>query len=101
MERYVHSFGGSLAVAALLTALVFAVKAIFPEFEEWGEEAFGHAWLYMGILGLAVFVGLGLLPLRWTSTGSGLAGLLAGSVIVSGAVILAAAALLATYGSFG
>lgn len=43
------------------------MKALFPELEEWGEETFGHAWLYMAILGLAVFLGLGLARLRLTA----------------------------------
>lgn len=98
MERYVHSFGASLAAAVLLAALVFAIKAVFPGFEEWSEEIFGHAWLYMGVLALAVFVSLGLAPLRWTSTSYGLAALVAGAAVVSGLVIAAVAAVMADLG---
>lgn len=97
MERYIHSFGGSLAVAVLLTAFVFAAKAIFPGFEEWGEETFGHAWLYMGVLALAVFVGLGLAPLRWTSSSRGLAALVAGAAVTSSLVITAVAVAIAAF----
>ena len=98
MERYVHSFGASLAVAVLLTALAFAIKAVFPGFEDWSEEAFGHAWLYMGVLALAVFVGLGLAPLRWTATGPGLAALVAGTALISSLIITAVAAVMAALG---
>lgn len=98
MERYVHSFGGSLAVAVMLTAFVFAIKAVFPELEEWSEEAFGHAWLYMGVLALVVFVGLGLSPVRFTTSSRGLATLIAGAAVIGGLVILVAAAALATFG---
>lgn len=98
MERYVHSFGGSLAVAVLLTALVFAIKAVFPAFEEWSDETLGHAWLYMGVLALAVFVGLGLAPFRLTSSSRALATLVAGAAILSGLVIAAVAAAMAAFG---
>ncbi|OGA48916.1 MAG: hypothetical protein A3F74_18555 [Betaproteobacteria bacterium RIFCSPLOWO2_12_FULL_62_58] len=95
MERYVHSFGASFAVAVLLTAFVFAIKAVFPELEEWSEELFGHAWLYMGVLALVVFVGLGLSPVRLTASSRGLATLVAGAAVIAGVVIAVAAAVAA------
>lgn len=98
MKQHVHAFGASLSVAAGLTALIFAVKALFPEFEEWGEEAFGHAWLYMGILGLAVFLSLGLVRFRLTTGSIKLATMIAVTTVASGAVILLAAAVLALTG---
>lgn len=98
MNDRVHSFGASLSIAAGLTALVFAIKALFPELEEWGEETFGHAWLYMAILGLAVFLGLGLARLRLTTGNVALATMIAVTTIISGGVILVAAAVLALTG---
>jgi len=52
----------------------------------------------MGVLALAVFVSLGLAPLRWTSTSYGLAALVAGAAVVSGLVIAAVAAVMADLG---
>ena len=97
MDRYVHSFGGSFAIAVLLTALVFAVKAVSPGFEEWSEETFGHAWLYMGVLALAVFIGLGLAPLRFTSSSRALAMLVGGTAVISSLIIAAVAAAMAAF----
>lgn len=65
MERYLHSFGASFAIALLVTAFVYAVKAVSPDFGEWTEETFGHAWFSMGVLALALYVGLGFTGLRW------------------------------------
>ncbi len=97
MERYVHSFGGSFAFAALLTAFVFVIKAIFPGFAEWSEDTFGHAWLFMGVLALGIFVGLGLVPVRWTSSSRALATLIAGAAVISGFVIVVAAVSMAAF----
>lgn len=92
MDRYVHSFGASLAVSVLLIALVFATKVAFPEFGRWSDEVFGHAWFFMGALALVVFAGLGLSPLRFTAGSRGLAMLMGGALVAAGAVITAAAA---------
>lgn len=101
MERYMHSFGASFSVAVLFTALVYAIKAVFPDFGEWTEEVFGHAWFYMGVLALIIYVGLGLSSVRWTSTSQGLATLVAGSAIVSGSIIGFIAIALALLGRAG
>lgn len=95
MKEHAHAFGASLSVAAALTALIFAAKAVFPALEEWGEEALGHAWLYMAVLGLAVFVGLGLARIRLTAGSGALAAMIAATAVASGAVIFVAAAVLA------
>lgn len=89
------SFGLSFAIAVLTTAIVFAIKAINPELEEWAEEAFGHAWFYQAVLALIVFLGLGLVPMGGRLDGRGVAGIVAGSTVVSGLIILAAAAVMA------
>lgn len=101
MERYLHSFGASFSVAVLVTALVYAVKAVFPDFGEWSEEAFGHAWFYMGTLALLIYAGLGLSGVRFTSSGRGLATLVAGSAIISGSSIGLIAIALALLGRAG
>lgn len=101
MERYVHSFGSSFAVAAFVTALVYLVKGIFPEFAEWVEETLGPAWLVHGALGLAIFLGLGLARIAWTRTDHGLAILTGVATLASGLVILVAAAMLAHVGYSG
>lgn len=98
MERYGYSFGISFAVAVLLTALVFAVKVIFPDFEEWSDETLGHAWLYMGVLALVVFAGLGLASPRWPSGSGGLAALIGVAAVGSAVVMAAAAAAMAALG---
>lgn len=98
MDRRIHAFGDALAVAALLTALVFALKAVFPGFEEWAEETLGHAWLSMGLLAFAVFAALGLAGLRLSATPRGLSAVLALSVLGSGAVMVAAAFWIAASG---
>ncbi|HEX8011484.1 MAG TPA: hypothetical protein VF814_11190 [Casimicrobiaceae bacterium] len=101
MERYVHSFGSSFAVAAVLTALEYLVKGIFPGFAEWSEVNLGHAWLVQAVLGLVIFVGLGFAPIRWTQSARGLAILIGAATVVSGAVILVAAMMLAYVGYSG
>ncbi len=98
MDRRTHAFGDALAIAVVLTALIFALKAAVPAFEEWAEETLGHAWLSMGLLALAVFGGLGLGGLRLSAAPRGLSLVLALSVIGSGAVIVAAAFWLAVSG---
>jgi hypothetical protein len=95
MDRYIHSFGGSFAIAVLLTALVFAAKLVSPSIEEWSEETFGHAWLYMGLLAIAVFIGLGLAPLRLTTSSRALATLVGGTAVISSLIIAAAAVAMA------
>lgn len=101
MERYVHSFGNSFAVAAVLTALEYLVKGIFPGFAEWSEANLGHAWLVNGVLGLVIFVGLGFSGVRWTRSDRGLAILIGAATVASGLVILVAAAMLAYVGYSG
>jgi membrane-anchored protein YejM (alkaline phosphatase superfamily) len=88
------SFGWSYSIAAVVTAIVFAVKALNPGLDEWAEELFGHAWLYQGVLGLLLFVGLGLAPFGKRDL-RGVAFLVLGSTLVSGLIIVAAAAVAA------
>ncbi len=88
----VGAFGLSFAIAVLTIAGLFALKAVNPELEEWAEEAFGHAWLYQTVLALILFVGLGFVPMGGRLGGNGVAGIVAGSTVVSGLIILAAAA---------
>jgi hypothetical protein len=101
MERYLHSFGASFAIALLVTAFVYAVKAVSPDFGEWTEETFGHAWFSMGVLALALYVGLGFTGLRWTKDSKSLAVLVAGAAVVSGGVIGLVAIALAVLGRAG
>ena len=88
------SFGLSYSIAVVVTALLFAVKAVNPELDEWTEEVFGHAWLYQGVLGLLLFVGLGLAPLGKHDL-RGVAFIVLGSTVVSGLIIVGAAAVAA------
>ena len=98
MERYAHSFGLSLALAVLLSAFVYALKAAFPALETWTEHTFGHAWLYMAVLSLIVFVGLGLAGIRLTSSGNALAVMVAGSAVISAVAITGIATVLSAVG---
>ena len=98
MERYPYSFGASFAVAVLVTVGLYAIKALIPGLEEWAEESFGHAWLYMGVIAVAVFVILGLTPIRFASDGRRLAVKFGGVAIVGAIVIVALAAILAASG---
>lgn len=93
--KSVGAFGLSFAIAVLITAALFAFKAINPELEEWAEEAFGHAWFYQAVLALIVFLGIGLMPMGSRLGGRAVAGIVVGSTVVSGLVILAAAAMMA------
>lgn len=68
----------------LVTASVYAVKAVSPEFGEWMGGIFGHAWFSMRVLALALYVGLGFIGLRWTKDSKCLAVLVAGAAIMSG-----------------
>jgi len=101
MERYVYSFGSSFAVAAVLTALEYLAKGIFPGFAEWSEETLGPAWLVHALIGLVIFVGLGFAPIPWTRSDRGLAILIGAAIVVSGAVMLASAAMLGYVGYSG
>lgn len=101
MERYLHSFGASFSIAVLVTALVYAVKAVFPDFGEWSEEAFGHAWFYMGTLALLIFAGIGYSGISFTSSSKGLATMVAASAVVSGGTIGLIAITLALLGRAG
>lgn len=101
MERYLHSFGASFSVAVLATAAVYAVKSVFPDLGEWSEEAFGHEWLYMGVLALLIYIGIGLSGIRFTSSGKGLATMVAVSAVISGGTIGLIAIALALLGRGG
>lgn len=92
VRKPANSFGLSFAVAVLVTAVFFAAKVADPELDEWVEEAFGHAWLYQGVLGLALFFGIGLVPIGKRLSGLSVAAVVSGSTVVSGLIILAAAA---------
>ena len=93
--RPVVSFGLSFAIAVLVTAVLFAIKAVEPELDEWAEDAFGHAWFYQGVLALILFVGLGFIPMGGRLGGRIVAAIVFSSTAVSGLVILAAAVALA------
>lgn len=95
MERRICSFGSAFAIAVLLAALLFVIKTLTPSLEEWAEGAFGHAWLYMGVLALVVFAALGLTPIHLVSGSRGLTRLIIGATVVSGVAILAASAFVA------
>jgi len=98
MERYVYSFGASFAVAVLVTAGLYVIKALIPGLEEWAEELFGHAWFYMAVIAVAVFVILGLAPIRFASDGRRLAVQIGSAAVTSAIVIVALAAVLAASG---
>ncbi len=95
MERYVYSFGGSFVIAVLLTALLFAIKAVAPGLEDRTEGRFGHAWAYMGVLAIVVFVAIGMTPFRLASSARSLAVAIAAATVASGTVIVAVSAFVA------
>lgn len=92
IDKYAKSFGLSFAVAVLVTAAFFAIKVTNPELDEWAEEAFGHAWFYQAVLALLLFFGIGLVPIGKRLSGFGIAAVVTGSTVVSGIIILIAAA---------
>jgi len=91
LDASVSSFGISLVISSILGALLFAVKAADPEFAEWMEATFGHAWLSQGVLSLAVFLLLGLVFGKSKASGKGLAVAVALGVVLSGLILAAAA----------
>jgi hypothetical protein len=95
MTRYENSFGISYSVAALLVAILFATKIAVPQFGEWAEGTFGHAWLYMGIFALAVFLGLGMLRVGANLSEKALTTIIVAATVGSGGII-AVASLIST-----
>ncbi|RWA75399.1 MAG: hypothetical protein EOQ28_09910 [Mesorhizobium sp.] len=99
MDRQIYSFGASIVVASLLTAVIYAIKAVVPGLDEAIEDSIGHAWSYMGVIGLVVFFGLGLAPVRFAKDGRSLAVQIAGAALVSAGALFLLSAWLAVRGN--
>lgn len=66
MGRFAASFGWSLAVAILLSAVLVVVKERILPVRQWLAQATGSDWLTHGFLAVVVFVLLGLMFLNQT-----------------------------------
>ena len=60
LSKYSSSFGISLLVTSVLTALLVLLKEKIPPVMAWMKSLTGHHWMTHGLLTLLVFVVLGL-----------------------------------------
>lgn len=94
----VASFGLAFAVAAIVIAAVDALEAFIPSFSEWAEETFSAPWLHLGVLGILIFLVIGLAGLGrgmgWRRT----AVVVGGAMVVGGIWIFTSTMILALRG---
>ncbi len=89
---YTASFGLSLGITSLLSALLVILKETNEDTVlAWMKAATGHHWVTHGIIDLVLFVALGYLlvgPARsWAQQPNRLIAWVVGSVVVSGLLI--------------
>lgn len=93
------SFGVGYAVAVLALGLLDITEALLPSLEEWAEATFFHSWFHFAVLGIIIFLVLGLAgvgrqqDLRQTLVN------VVGSTVIAGLLIVGAALLSATRGA--
>jgi hypothetical protein len=94
IRRYGTAFGGSLFIASLANALLFAAKENSPALMEWMQRATGHHWLTHSIAVLLLFMLLGiafavLVPALMRRPGdNSMAASIAANVLVGAALIV-------------
>ncbi len=93
------SFGIAYSIAAVLIAAVDAVTVLIPGLEEQAEQIIGPAWLYMGLVGIIVLTVLGFGGLGRGLGRRKVAFVVIGSTVLSGLVIIGAAARAGLTGS--
>ncbi len=92
-------FGFAYSIAVIAVALVDALTVLIPGLEEGAEEAIGPAWLYMGMLGIILFAGLGFFGVGRGQSRRRAAYVVIASTVLSGLVIVGVAARAGMTGS--
>lgn len=93
LGKYTESFGLSLAITNVISALLVVAKENSEALMAWMNALTGHHWVTHGVLVLGLFLMLGLLLPRlprggWTRPGSdAIAIAIAVSVVASGLII--------------
>ena len=94
LRKYTRSFGLSLAITSLLSALIVIIKETNEESVlAWMKAATGHHWVTHGVINIILFVVLG-----WALSipndrqgvkvsGNGLVACIVGAVLISGLLI--------------
>jgi len=93
LGRYTRSFGLSLAVTSLFSALLVLVKERNGAVLTWMTGATSHHWITHGVLNILAFVVIGVALAQWNS-GTGvkvstkaLIAMIVGAVVISGLII--------------
>jgi hypothetical protein len=88
LDKYTTSFGLSLAITCLISALLVVVKELSPNVVlAWMKQATIHHWITHGIIDMVVFVGLGLALVKVPISLGNVRRMIVGSVVVSGLII--------------
>lgn len=95
VPRYTVSFGISLAIASVVSAMLVILKEKCPAVMGWMKRATGHHWATHSLIAMILFIALGLILARanggkgiqMTATslvGALLGGVVTGLVLISG-----------------
>ncbi|MFZ2447297.1 MAG: hypothetical protein WAW37_13140 [Syntrophobacteraceae bacterium] len=88
LGKYTVSFGLSLAITSVLSALLVVVKELSrPTVMAWMKQITFHHWVTHAIIDLIIFVALGLLLTKVKVTPKQLIQAIVGAVAISGSVI--------------
>jgi lipoprotein signal peptidase len=92
--KYTRSFGLSLAITSVVSALIVILKETNEETVlAWMKAATGHHWVTHGVINIILFVFLGWALSRFNAgqgvkvSGTGLVGSIVGAVLISGLLI--------------
>ena len=86
--KYTVSFGLSLAITSMLSALLVVLKELSEHTVlAWMKQVTFHHWLTHGIIDLIIFVALGLLLTKVKATPKQLTQAIVGAVVVGGVII--------------
>src|ERR1019366_7180750 len=64
VSKYTASFGVSLAIASVISALLVILKEKSPAVMTWMKKATGHHWATHSLIAIILFIALGLILAR-------------------------------------